>query len=255
MSILRRLFYNPPNEPDFYSAEKYGLGGWLSSCQFAIFEIIYNIGEEALPFVREIAWGKYDWIQGNAIELLIRFASEGIQSEELISEIKKEYPNIRYEAQLYAIQPLINELENNQALRQIFDQLFEIEDFKDAYDEITYVDLNPDPHNIFKEELHGKVVSSSKTNEKPFKKIIVAILYLEDFQYGEFSKRNGKVRVGISEDCEMFKLEGKEIFSATLDEILEAKVVALGHWSFQHTNTNPVSIYPRAITKIKSSSI
>ncbi len=136
LSYLSRFLHNPPIKPSFYSVEKYGLGGWLSACQFAIFEIMYNLGEAALPFVREIAWGEYDWTQGNAIELLIRFASEGIQSKELVLEIKENYPNVRDEAQLYAIKHLIGQLKTNQSLQEIFDLLFEIEDFKDAYDEI-----------------------------------------------------------------------------------------------------------------------
>ena len=251
LESLHKFLYDPPNKPSFYTVKKYGLGGWLSACQFSIFEIIYNIGEDAIPFIRKIAWGKYDWIQGNAIELLIRFASEGIQSATLISEIKEKYPNIRYEAQLYAIQPLVNNLETNQSLRKVFEQLFEIEDFKDAYEELTYVEPNPDPHNIFQKDLYGKVVSSSKINEKIYNWATVAVLHLKDFEYGTFSQRDGKVRVGINENCQMFKLEGKEVFSATLDEILKAQVVAIGHWSFEQTNTNPVSIYPRAITKIE----
>ncbi|MEM8677293.1 MAG: hypothetical protein AAGF83_26065 [Cyanobacteria bacterium P01_G01_bin.67] len=249
LNSLYRFFHNPPSKPHFYTVEEYGLGGWLSACQFAIFEIIYNLGEDTLPFIREIAWGEYDWIQGNAIELLIRFAAQGIRTEELIVEIKENFPNIRCEAQLYAIQPLVKDLATDLSLSRVFDRLLEIEDFQDAYDEITYVD--PDPHNIFNDNLYGRVVSSSKTDEKIYKKKTVAFLNLNNFQYGAFARKKGEVRVGINEDCQIFKLEGKEVLSATLDEILKAQIVAVGHWSFEQTNTNPISIYPRAITKIQ----
>ena len=50
--------------------------------------------------------------------------------------MKKNYPEVRYEAQLYAIQPLIMDLERNQSLRLVFDELIEIEEFKDAYEEL-----------------------------------------------------------------------------------------------------------------------
>ena len=246
---LAKLLHNPPDEPSFYTVEKYGLGGWLSACQYAIFEIVYNLGEPALPFIREVAWGIYDWTQGNAIELLIRFASKGIQTENIVAEIKEKYPHIRYEAQLYAIQPLVNKLKTDRSFREIFDRLFEIEDFKDAYDEITYVD--PDPHNVFRENLRGEIDSSSKIQERIFKQTVIAALQLKNFKYGSFSKGDGKVRVGITKNCEIFKLEGEEVLSATLDEILSAKVVAVGHWSSRHTDTQPVSIYPRAVTKIE----
>jgi hypothetical protein len=133
---LKTMFHNPPKEAAAYNVEKHGLGGWLSACQFSIFELIYNIGEGALPFIREIAWDKYDWTQGNAIELLVRFAAKGIQRNEIINEIKENYPNIRYEAQLYAIQPLLPRLASDSALQSVFDELLVVEAFKESYDEL-----------------------------------------------------------------------------------------------------------------------
>jgi hypothetical protein len=137
LSDLKALFHTPPKESPLYSYKEHGLGGWLSSCQFAIFELIYNLGEESIPLVREIAWGEYDWTQGNAIELLIRFASEGIKTNEIVEEIKENYPKIRIEAQLYAIQPLIPQVKENQNLNNVFEKLMKIPDFRDAYEEIT----------------------------------------------------------------------------------------------------------------------
>lgn len=134
---FRDLFHNPPKESVHYDAHKHGLGGWLSTCQFVIFEILFNMGAKAIPFIREIAWGEYDWTQGNAIELLIRFAANGVQRKEIIAEIKRNYPVIRYEAQLYAIQPLIPKLQGNSSLRAVFDELLDIEDFKESYDELV----------------------------------------------------------------------------------------------------------------------
>lgn len=134
---LKKLFHNPPPESPNYDPKKHGLGSWMSACQFAIFELYYCKGLEALPLVREVAWGEYDWTQGNAIELLIRFASQGIDREQLIEEIKQNYPKIRYEAQLYSIQPLIGELEKDESLKSVFNELMTIEDFKESYKELT----------------------------------------------------------------------------------------------------------------------
>ena len=136
-SELQIILQNPPKASINYSSEKHGLGGWLSACQFSIFEIIYNSGKDALPFIRKIAWGEYDWIQGNAIELLIRLASQGIKRDEIVLEIKQNFPEIRYEAQLYTIQPLLPRLESDEKLRSIFDELMSIEEFKESYDELT----------------------------------------------------------------------------------------------------------------------
>lgn len=137
ISELRIMFHNPPKEPELYDTKQHGLGGWLSACQFAIFEVLFNFGEAALPLIREIAWGEYDWTQGNAIELLIRFAAKDIQRLVIINEIKSNYTNIRYEAQLYSIQPLLHRLDSDQALKLIFEELMEIDDFKESYDELT----------------------------------------------------------------------------------------------------------------------
>lgn len=135
---LRSMFHNPPPQSDVYDVQRHGLGGWLSACQFAIFELVYNLGEEGLPFIREIAWGEYDWTQGNAIELLLRFAAEGIRTEEILAEFKTNFPQIRFEAQLYCMQPLLPELDQDAQLRAVFDQLRnEIEEFQEAYAELT----------------------------------------------------------------------------------------------------------------------
>jgi hypothetical protein len=107
LEYLRGRFHTPPPEPDAYDFREHGLGGWLSRCQFAIFELIFNIGEPALPFLRQVAWGCYDWTQGNAIELLIRMAAQGLGTEETIAEIAKNFPAIRYEAQIYSLEPLL----------------------------------------------------------------------------------------------------------------------------------------------------
>ncbi|QDT95992.1 hypothetical protein [Gimesia aquarii] len=134
---LQSMFHHPPEESTSYSIEKHGLGGWLSACQFSIFELIYNFGEEAIPFIRKIAWGEYDWTQGNAIELLIRFAANGIQREDLIQEIKEEFPKIRFEAKLYSIEPLLSKLESSPDIKLVFDELMAIEEFKECYTELT----------------------------------------------------------------------------------------------------------------------
>lgn len=134
---LKRLFHNPPPEPEIYDVRKHGLGGWLSACQFAAFELIFHVGEPALPFIREIAWGPYDWTQGNAIELMIRFAAMGIKTDEIVKEIKWNFPDIRYEAQLYAIEPLLPRLKSDDGLRSVFDRLKHCYAFDTVYTELT----------------------------------------------------------------------------------------------------------------------
>jgi hypothetical protein len=133
---LKWLLHRDLPEPAVYDTEIHGLGGWISACQFAAFEMLYNLRETALPAIREIAWGEYDWTQGNAIELMIRFAAEGIRASELIAEIRARFPDIRYEAQLYAVEPLVGRIDNDPALAAVFAELERCKAFEETVAEL-----------------------------------------------------------------------------------------------------------------------
>ena len=120
---VRHLFHAPPPEPESFDVSQHGLGGWLSACQFAAFELVFNLGADALPLLRELAWGEYDWTQGNAIELLIRLAAKGVEREEILQEIRTNYPDIRYEAQIYALQPLLAAYGQDPQATEVIDAL------------------------------------------------------------------------------------------------------------------------------------
>lgn len=137
LKYLKRRFHDAPSQSSLYDPETHGLGGWLSVCQFAIFELVYCLGSDALPFIRKVAWGKYDWTQGNAIELLIRMAADGICREELIREITIKFPTVRFEARLYAIQPLMEASKQDSNLASVFEELMVVEDFRDAVEEMS----------------------------------------------------------------------------------------------------------------------
>ncbi|MEP0390956.1 hypothetical protein [Erythrobacter sp.] len=134
---LAHYLHNPPKQPEKYSFDQLGLGGWMSVCQFCIFETWFQKGTSSLPIIRKFAWGEYDWSQGNAIELLIRFAAKGVETEAIIEEIVQKFPDIRYEAQLYSIQPLLPDIDADSALADLFHRLRqEIPDFEDSYQEL-----------------------------------------------------------------------------------------------------------------------
>jgi hypothetical protein len=98
IDALPTFFHNPPAKPaDVYDKFE-RLGEWLSVCQYAIFEILYNCREAALPLVRRVAFGPYDWTQARAIEVLCRFAREGIETETIAIDLSQELPSWRYEA-------------------------------------------------------------------------------------------------------------------------------------------------------------
>ena len=134
---LLTMLHLEPRAPASFDSAKHGLGGWLNACQFSIFEILFNFGEVVLPDIRKIAWGEYDWIQGNAIELLIRFAAEGIQTERILAEINSRFPDIQYEARLYALESLVVQLRYSKKTAPVIDKLMQIEDFRNAFEELT----------------------------------------------------------------------------------------------------------------------
>ncbi len=134
---LKYYLHNPPPESKLFKPADHGYGGWLSACQFSAFELVVNMGEPALPWLRRLAWGEYDWTQGNAIEILIRLAARGIQSEQIIAEVAQKFVTLEHEAQLYVIEPLIPLAANDNDLKAIVERLNQSSAFAKAYKEVT----------------------------------------------------------------------------------------------------------------------
>lgn len=90
---LATRFHAPPQPaPAGFGYEQRGLGGWLSAWQFAIFELYFQFGAAALPVLRRVAFGEYDWTQGNAIEVLVRLAAAGVERERTVADMRREFP-------------------------------------------------------------------------------------------------------------------------------------------------------------------
>lgn len=223
---LSRYFHHPPAESPQFDVHEHGLGGWLSSCQFAVFELIYNFGEDALPFLRKIAWGEYDWIQCNAIELMIRLAADGVATKEIIADIRAEFPGIRHEASLYAIEPLISRLDREPDLKRVFDQLLSIAEFKTAFDELMYVD--PDPYNLDSTDLHATVTSARRVEiEDVLGERIVATIEVDGLRYYTFKPSRGRARLYVSDKCLLVKQSGDDVVPISIEELLRSRKVAL----------------------------
>jgi hypothetical protein len=128
---LARLFHDNPPEPEALNAKtrKYGiLGVWMNICQDAIFEILFNYKEEAIPTLNKIAFGDYDWTQYKAIDILCRLAIEGIQTQETINNIGDKIGRFRYEALFPALESLASIPENEEVpkiILRVFDDCAE----------------------------------------------------------------------------------------------------------------------------------
>lgn len=135
IALIPSFFHKPPGMPGELSEHYSGLGSWLSVCQFAAFEILANLGERSLPLLRSVAFGEYDWIQGNAIEVLCRFASQDIERQQITDELRRKAPEMRPEAIEYAVEPLIEQAESDSNLR-IFLKELRIPEFTEAIEEL-----------------------------------------------------------------------------------------------------------------------
>ena len=136
IETLSTLFHSEHSPPEQLADRFRGLGAWVAARQFAIFEMFYYFRDAALPVLRRVAFGEYDWIQGNAIEVLCRLASEGVDRDQIIADVRREFPNIRYEAQLYSIGPLLKQAKDNPALAAVLNEFEDIEEYQQTVEEL-----------------------------------------------------------------------------------------------------------------------
>ena len=64
-----------------------GFMAWMDASRDAVYELLYAGGVPALGCLRRIAFGEYDWYQSRAVLVLCRLASEGIQTDEITTDI------------------------------------------------------------------------------------------------------------------------------------------------------------------------
>lgn len=105
LRLPKYFFYNNnPRKPEEVRNKFGGLGEWQWICQEAIFEIFYNRPEVALPIIREVAYGVYDWTQAHAIKTLLRLAANGtLEREATLNELAEFFPSMREESQMRTI--------------------------------------------------------------------------------------------------------------------------------------------------------
>jgi hypothetical protein len=131
LADLRCRFHHPaPPPPDFTSLAAWS--AWLSYWQFAIFEVIYQFRERGLPLLREVAFGEYDWTQGNAIEILCRLAAVGIDRDRTLADLKRAIPALRDTALIYAAGPLLQQSRADPALAAVVSELCQVDEFAAA---------------------------------------------------------------------------------------------------------------------------
>ncbi|MBB4225970.1 hypothetical protein [Variovorax guangxiensis] len=130
-------YFHDESMPPLELADRFpGLGQWIAARQFAIFEILYFIGLPALPLLKRVAHGDYDWTQGNAVEILCRLAAKGVEREATIRDLRMLIPNLRYEAVIYAAEPLVQQARSNTAIAALIEDLLTVPEFGEIHAEI-----------------------------------------------------------------------------------------------------------------------
>lgn len=136
VEMLSTMFHSEHSPPKELAGKFPGLSDWIAARQFAIFEIYYHFRGAALTVLRRVAFGEYDWTQGNAIEVLCRLAAEDVDRDQIIADIRREFPSIRYEAQLYAIGPLLKQAKDNTALAEVLREFGDMPEYQDILQEL-----------------------------------------------------------------------------------------------------------------------
>jgi hypothetical protein len=125
--------HTPPPE---LADEFPGLGQWIAARQRAVFEMFYYFRECATPVLRRVAYGEYDWTQGNAIEVLCRLAAEGTYTDATVAELRAALPKMRYEGLLYGLGPLLHRAAHDGKLAQLLGRFADIPEYNEAVAEL-----------------------------------------------------------------------------------------------------------------------
>ena len=133
VAVLWRRLRQPTRCPPEFDFPNARLGEWNWRWHFAIFEVCYHLREPALEFVRETAFGPYDWPQGNAIEILCRWAAERFERDRSLRDLRLRMPDMRAEAIDYAVGPLLNLARDNAPLADVLNELRSVPVFDESY--------------------------------------------------------------------------------------------------------------------------
>lgn len=134
---LQSKLHNPPPVPPEIDEKELRLGTWMAVCQFAVFELIFELGIAALDLLKSIAFGEYDWTQANALVGLCRLYLDGKIPEDIIIEIDRRLEHLRYETQLYFAQDVLKICETDSRFNEILRKIRNI-DFRLALAELGY---------------------------------------------------------------------------------------------------------------------
>lgn len=247
---FRQRFHRSTAAPAGFRSEERGLAAWLSYWQLAIFEIVFQYREHALPMLREVAFGEYDWTQANAIELLCRLAAEGTDRERTLADLIREMPGMRDTALLYVARSLLPQSQSNSALANIVEELQKVPEFRMAIEELQEAEPQRDgqANEAGRPELQGIVVRCEKHEETVWNYQVIANCLIRGLrtEYPSIKESGGNVQVRISTRTLVEKLVEGSRLPASLEDLGPGTMVEIGFFSFTE-QASPVAIYPDSL--------
>jgi hypothetical protein len=136
LAYLTTKFHDPPRVHSDINEGELKLGQWIAVCQYAIFELFYNLDAYSLPLIEDIAFGEYDWTQATALEVLCRLFIDGRVSEQTVKEINIKMSRMRYETHLYLANSLLVRQKRDKRFGDIISKL-DNESFQEALQELS----------------------------------------------------------------------------------------------------------------------
>jgi hypothetical protein len=134
---LRWRLHAPPDPaPPGWSVDEAGLGTWMMAWQTAIFEVWFAAGAPMVPTLRAIGFGAYDWIQASAVTTLLRLAARDVDRARTVTDVRREFPRFRFEAQLYVVQDLLTLAPVDPTLAAVIAELSDLAEWRAAEEEL-----------------------------------------------------------------------------------------------------------------------
>jgi hypothetical protein len=121
----QELLLKPPARPGGPGKALSDYVSWVEAYHAALFEVWYHVGARALPALRAIAFGPYDWTQADATRVLCRLALQGLETDLTAQQIADALPNWRYEQVLRTCEAVATLAARSPALQAAYDQQIE----------------------------------------------------------------------------------------------------------------------------------
>lgn len=112
-----KLHHDPPLSPSIRFKQ------WSGAYNDAIFELIYNIGIDAVEYLTSVAFGEYDWQQTAALIVLCRLYLDGKLPAGILKQIDENFGNMEYDTQESFTRELLDTKKVDPRFEDVFNQM------------------------------------------------------------------------------------------------------------------------------------